>query len=78
MSQQPVYLGGDQLNSYFLSINQSPTGPANNSIGFFSGTDDYRYTRRFSRWLDRDYITIKRKDYLSISTVNDTYENPWD
>ena len=47
-------------------------------MGFFSGTDDYLYTRRFSRWLDRDYITIKRKDYVSISVVNETYDNPWD
>lgn len=74
----PAYNGGDQLNSYFLAINESPTGPANNPISFFTGTDDYLYTRSFAKWLDHDYIGIKRKDYVSLSEVEDTYENPWE
>jgi len=52
MSQQPVYQGGDQTNDPFMSINNSPAYPKNNSMAFFTGTDDSAYTRRVARWLD--------------------------
>lgn len=29
------------------------------------------------RWLDRDRVTVKRKDYESIENVVDVYEDPW-
>jgi len=41
-----------------MSINKSPTGPPNNPIIFFSGTDDYQYTRSFGSWLGQDHITM--------------------
>jgi hypothetical protein len=77
MSQTPVYNGGDQTNDPFISINNSPTQPPKNLIAFFTGTDDYLYTRRFARWLDLEYISMKRKDYDSISLLSDRYVEPW-
>lgn len=77
LSQTPVYAGGDQTVDPFMAINQSPTSPVNNTVVFFTGTDDYMYTRRMARWLDQEYITIKKKDYDSISTLSDSYVEPW-
>jgi len=73
----PVYNGGDQTNDPFMSINKSPTAPKDNPIIFFTGTDDYLYTRTFGSWLGQDHITMKRKDYLSLSELTDVYTDPW-
>jgi hypothetical protein len=52
----PVYQGGDTTNSPFLSIDQSPTNPANNSMAFLSGEGDeqydYLFTRSYVKWLN--------------------------
>ena len=73
MSQQPVYQGGDQTNDPFMSINNSPAYPKNNSMAFFTGTDDSAYTRRVARWLDQTYISMKRLDYDSVSQLSYRY-----
>jgi hypothetical protein len=78
MSQQPVYQGGDQTNDPVMGINLSPAYPPNNTIAFFTGTDDSLYTRRIARWLNLDYITMKRRDYDTMSTLSDRYTEPWD
>ena len=67
MSQQPVYQGGDQTNDPFMGINNSPAYPTDNQMALFTGTDDAAYTRRVARWLNLDYITVKRMDYDTIS-----------
>lgn len=60
-----------------MAINLSPTTPLNNPIALFSGTDDSMYIRSFAKWLDRDYISIKRKDYDSMTMMMDIYDEPW-
>jgi len=67
MSQVPVYMGGDQTTDPFMALNQSPTSPANNPMAFFTGTDDFMFTRRMGLWLNQEYISLKRMDYDSIS-----------
>jgi hypothetical protein len=52
--------------------------PPNNSIALFTGTDDYMYTRTLARWLDLDYVSIKKLDYDSISKLSDRFDEPWD
>ncbi|CDW87257.1 cd36 family protein [Stylonychia lemnae] len=76
-AQLPVWNGGDQTNDPFMSINYSPTSPKDNPIVFFSGTDDYLYTRSFGLWLDLPYITMKRKDYTSLFNLEAVYADPW-
>lgn len=78
LTQTPVWNGGDQTNDAFMSINDSPTNPPNNTMVFFTGTDDYMYTRRVARWLDLDYISIKKRDYDSLTQLSDRYVEPWE
>lgn len=72
-----MYNGGDQTNDPFMSINTSPTQPPNNTVAFFTGTDDYLFTRRVARWLNLEYVSMKRMDYDSISTLSNRYVEPW-
>jgi len=77
LGQLPVWNGGDQTNDPFMSLNESPTNPKNNPITFLTGTDNYRYTRSFAKWLGQDTITMKRKDYASLSQLEDQFVSPW-
>ena len=61
-----------------MAINTSPTQPEDNPVVFLTGTDDYMYTRRFARWLDLDYISMKKKDYLSNTVLQDKFDEPWE
>ncbi len=70
-------MGGDQTTDPFMAINDSPTTPPNNTMGFFTGTDDFMFTRRMALWLNQEYISIYRKDYDSISQLSDRYVEPW-
>ena len=79
-----IHKGGDQTNSMFLSLNKAPTNPSDNTIAFFSGQADsdsdeksYLLTRLYQKWLNREHISIKRKDYASINDLADIYVNPW-
>ncbi len=72
-----MYINGDQTNDPFMGINLSPAYPCDNPIMMFTGTDDHLYTRQVARWLDLDYITIKKKDYDTISCLSDRYIEPW-
>ena len=60
-----------------MAINESPTMPPNNPIGFFTGTDDYMFTRRMALWLNQEYISIRTTDYDSISTLSEKGNEPW-
>jgi hypothetical protein len=73
-----MWNGGDQTNDPFMSLNESPTNPKNNPITFFTGKDNYKLTRSFAKWLDVDYITLKRKDYNTIYDLVDTCQSPWE
>ena len=58
MSQLPVWLGGDNCTSPWLSINDGPTAPLNFSVGFMTGADDYMYTRSIASWLESENICV--------------------
>lgn len=73
----PVYLGGDQTTSPFLSLNAAPTSPVNNPIALLTGVDDYMLTRQQARWLDNQYVSIETKDYTSMTELYTTTYNPW-
>jgi hypothetical protein len=54
-----------------MGINRAPTYPVNNKVTMFTGTDDHKYTRRLAKWLERDFISMKRRDYKTLSTLGD-------
>ena len=58
LSEMPVYQGGDQTTSSFLSIDMPPTHPKNNRIALFTGVDDSSLTRRVARWMDSSELMI--------------------
>ena len=60
-----------------MSLNDSPTNPKDNPITFLTGTDNYLYTRSFAKWLDQELITMKRKDYTSLTELDDVFVSPW-
>lgn len=37
----PLYMGGDNTTSPFLALSKPPTTPANNTVAFLTGEDDY-------------------------------------
>lgn len=61
-----------------MAINLAPTSPLNNPVTFFTGTDDYMYIRRFAKWLDIDYIAVRRQDYETINEMKDVFDEPWE
>ena len=77
LSDLPVYLGGDQTTSPFLSLDAPPTHPVNNPIAFFTGEDDYLQTRTYGLWLNSTEITVMAYDYESMSTIVPAPYAPW-
>ena len=51
LNETPVYMGGDQTTSSFLSLDDPPTHPVNNPVSFFTGEGDYSITRRYGSWM---------------------------
>ena len=41
LNETPVWMGGDNTTSAFLSLADPPTHPKNNRISFFTGEDEY-------------------------------------
>lgn len=60
MNQVPVWMGGDQCTSPYLSINDGPTAALDINVDFLTGTDDYMYTRWISSWNYVNYINVRR------------------
>jgi hypothetical protein len=67
-----------------LSLNKAPTNPSDNVIAFFSGQADsdsdeksYLLTRLYQKWLNREHITIRKRNYTSIGKTGEVYESPW-
>lgn len=60
-----------------MSLNQDPTTTPNNPIQLFEGTDDYTKTRSYGKWLDRDYVSVKKQDYVNIYELETIYFEPW-
>jgi hypothetical protein len=77
LSQMPVYMGGDICQPTLMSLNNPPTTPVNNSIWLMTGSDDYMDTRKFSKWADVDYSSVKRKVYTSLTQTKEINDNPW-
>lgn len=73
----PIYMGGDQTISPFLSIDKTVTHPENNSISFFTGESSYELTRTMGLWLGEPSVRVQGLTQTSNNTV--TYEpyNPW-
>lgn len=51
LNETPVWMGGDNTTSAFLSLADPPTHPKNNRVSFFTGQDDYQMTRTYGQWL---------------------------
>jgi hypothetical protein len=77
----PIYKGGDQTQSPFLSTIYAPTNPINNTIAFLSGEGedkfDYLFTRSYSKWLNQDLIWRQTRDYTSINVTETVFRQPW-
>jgi hypothetical protein len=77
LNETPVYMGGDQTVSPFLSLDAPTTHPANNPISFMTGADNYALTRTMGLWLNEPNIRVAGKDYATLNTVVDVNFNPW-
>jgi hypothetical protein len=77
MSQAPVYMGGDATNPPFMSVNKPPTILSEQPVSFFTGEDDYMFTRRVALWNGQNYVTVARADYTDIQTLEHGFINPW-
>lgn len=74
----PVYMGGDQTTSPFLSMIAPPIHPKDNRMAYITGEGgNHNVTRYVARWLEKDYLTIAGKDYASISEVVEANFSPW-
>ena len=67
LNETPVYMGGDNTTSAFLSLADPPTHPPDNNIAFFTGEDEYELTRTYGQWLGQEYIMMAGKEYTSIT-----------
>jgi len=45
LNETPIYMGGDNATSAFLALNNPPTHPTDNTVAFFTGTDEFEMTR---------------------------------
>jgi hypothetical protein len=70
-------MGGDQTMDPFLSLNAPPTHPANNSISFMTGVDNYELTRTVGLWIGDNTIKVPSKAYETLTSVVDINYNPW-
>ena len=48
-----------------------------NPVSFFTGEDDYKNTRLYSKWLGDESIKVSGKEYESISSIVDSNISPW-
>ena len=78
LNETPVWMGGDNTTSAFLSLANPPTHPTNNRVSFFTGQDDYEMTRTYGQWLEQEYIMMKGKEYLSLNEIDDYIYSPWE
>lgn len=58
LNSMPIYEGGDITTSPFLAMNKPPTHPANNTVAFFTGEEDYTMTREYGTWLNQSFIMM--------------------
>lgn len=81
LTTMPIFKGGDNTQSPFLSIITAPTAPVMNKIAFFMGTDDtpwsYLMTRSYAKWIDSQYINMLKNDYTSLNVTVPILVNPW-
>ena len=77
LNETPVYMGGDNTTSAFLSLSDPSTHPPDNQIAFFTGEDEYEMTRTYGQWLGQEYIMMAGKEYTSITEIDDYIYSPW-
>lgn len=77
LNELPIYMGGDNSTSPLLAVSQPPTHPANNTVAFFTGQDEYMMTRTYGKWIDQEYIKMRGKEYKSINEIVDYTYSPW-
>jgi len=77
LATMPIYEGGDTTASPVLALNKPTTHPANNTIAFFTGEEDYQMTRTYGSWLGQEYIMMAGKEYTSIYNTTDYIYSPW-
>ena len=77
MNSNPIYQGGDNLTSPFLSLLMPPTTTPHNPITFFTGVGDYKLTRSYANWIGKPYANTLRQQYTSIYTKEDFNHEPW-
>lgn len=77
LNETPVYMGGDQTVSSFLSLDAPSTHPPNNPISFLTGEDNYKLTRVMGLWLGEETIKVAALDYTTINTLKPANYNPW-
>jgi len=73
----PIYEGGDQATSPFLSLDDPPTHPVPNRVTFFTGEEDHARTRAYALWLDDPAMKNKVKEYVTINELKESKVSPW-
>ena len=58
LNETPIWKGGDNTTSSFLSLAKPPTQPNNNKVAFFTGEQDSQMTRKYGNWLGQEYIMV--------------------
>lgn len=46
-----------------MALNNPPTILKDQNVEFFTGEDDYMFTRRIASWNGQKYVTVKRGEY---------------
>ena len=52
LNETPIWTGGDNTTSPFLSLNKPLTLPNDNRVAFFTGEKNSQMTRKYGKWLD--------------------------
>ena len=75
INETPIYKGGDPTQSDIVSLID---GPSDTNIAFFTGVDDYKYTKMYAEYNTSPTIKIKAPYRLGDgSTAQKILVNPW-
>ena len=78
INQVPIYKGGNQTSEYIQSLLRTPQAHNNVKISMFSGIEDeYLQTRKIARYEDKDYISVRKRDYATIYELKRDHYKPW-
>ena len=77
LHEVPLYEGGDATAQAYYSLSNPPQRPANSSVAFFTGQNDYKMTRQYATWQNTTNIMLNGTYYTSISQTADHQYSPW-